>query len=80
MNQFHRLVKTPGKHHDISEVTILSHNIVVNPKQLERINPLTGMDIYGLRVGGLTMVVYSSSVSYFQSKLFIRISKGCNFN
>jgi len=29
---FHPLVKTPNKHCKISEVTILSHNIVVNPK------------------------------------------------
>jgi hypothetical protein len=61
-------MKKPDKRRNLSEVNILSPNIVVNPKLSGRINRLTGMDIYGLRVGGLTMVVYSSTLSYYQSK------------
>ena len=52
-------MRTPDNRHDLSEVTILSHNIAVNPKLFGRINRLTGMGIYGLWVGGLTIVEYS---------------------
>ena len=51
-------MRIPDDRYDLSEVTILSHNIAVNPKLFGRINRLTGMGIYGLWVRGLTMVKF----------------------
>ena len=52
------LLKMLNKRLNLSEGTILSHNIVVNHKLLERINRLTAIGIYGLWLGGLTIVVF----------------------
>ena len=52
------LLKILNKRQNLSKGTILSHNIVVNHKLFERINRLTASGIYGLWLGGLTIVVF----------------------